>query len=195
MNELRDEFPRLVDALKITAGQDALQELIYKICSNYRRRLRNKQRNPSKAVEISKRGGISCPHRDHVHIDSRSTETSGLVPSASKEDLPWSLLSVIRPNGVVYVLCALHDLAPSWSESDGDISALIDGLSFETLLGFLEKDHSYRRGVDRLACVDFKSKERRGMLMVEDESQLRAVVTRMLPYSSMIFQIIGNVVE
>jgi hypothetical protein len=195
----RKEFPKLVDALRSTAGQEALQELIYKACSNYRRRLRNKQRGPAKALEVAMEGGSSRPLTDHVQPDSRSTEGSGSVPSDSDRRLSMAVLSVVRPNGVDCVLGALHDIAPSWWEvprSAGDTSAVIKGLSFETLLCILEKDHSYRRNVDRLGCVDSRSQGRKGILLVEDDLQLRAVVTRMLPCDDIIsFQIVGNIVE
>jgi hypothetical protein len=186
----RKEFPKLVDALRSTAGQEALQELMYKVCSNYRRRLRNKKRGPAKALEVAMEGESSHPHGDHVQPDSRSTEGSDSVPSDSDRRLAMAILSVVRPNGVDCVLGALHDIAPSWWEvprSAGDTSAVIKGPSFETLLCILEKDHGYRRDVDRLGCVDFKSQGSKGILLVEDDLQLRAVVTRMVPCDDIIF--------
>jgi hypothetical protein len=58
--DARKRFPRAVDALKSDDGQEALRELMYKVCSNYRRRLRHKKRDPSNAaVEVlTQRGAL-----------------------------------------------------------------------------------------------------------------------------------------
>ena len=149
----------MVDALK-----DALRESIYKICSNHRRRLRNKERNPSKAIEMSKEGGTTSLPRDHVHIDSRNSEGSGGRPSRPPRMGPRlgsNLLCIVRPDGAVRGVCNLYELAPSWTEDldggGGDTEAFVNALSIEPLLCILEKDHSYRRHDQRLGFVNYRT--------------------------------------
>jgi hypothetical protein len=193
----------MVDALKSNAGQDALREFIYKICSNHRRRLRNlKERNPPKAIEMPKEGGTTSLHRDHVHIDSRNSEGSGGRPSRPPRMGPHlgsNLLCIVRPDGAVRGVCNLYEPAPSWTEDfdgSGDTEAFVNALSIEPLLCVLEKDHSYRRHDQRLGFVNYRNSQGGpDTLTVSNDRQFGAAVGSSLKRYSIDFKTIGDGVD
>ena len=201
----RKDFPKLVDALRSTAGQEALQELIYKVCSNYRRRLRRKQRDaPDDAVEVPTRCAGSRRYRDnvlacadsrnsesigHVHTDSRSSESiDGAKP---RRGLGSNLVCLVRSDGTTRVICSVCELAPSWPairSGNGGPLALVKGLSLELLLCKLGKNT-----VHQLGWIDHNPQRVADTQIVETDRQLGTVVYPSLKDCSIDFKIIGDV--
>ena len=171
--DARKRFPRAVDALKSDDGQGALRGLIYKVCSNYRRRLRHKKRDPSNAaVEVLTQGGA--------------------LPKSGPR-LGSNLLCIVRPDGAIRAVCSLCELVPSWPEivsGGGDTGALLDALSIEPLLCMLEKNHGYRRHGQRLGWVNYNSQGGPDTLIVGNDRQFRAAVAGSLKRYSIYFKII-----
>ena len=180
--------PRVADALRSSAGQEALRKLIYQACLNYLR-----QRQRSKAFDLATKGGISRSHPYQVHTDSNVKEGSGSAPPRSGPRLGPNLLCVERPDGAVRAICSLSELAPSWPEihsGGGGTEALLNALSLPTLLCILEKDHSYRPCGHRLGIVSYDSQKGANTLILKNERQFRAAIGGLLDHYSIDFKII-----
>lgn len=196
--DTRQRFPATTDTVRTANGQAALGRLVYKICSNFRRRTKQQQSLSTDGTSPTSSDGTGhlleppgafwrCLQDSH----SKNHHPSGDILLGAS--IGQSMLSVTRSDGRLKILCRLCEVARGWPDTVLGECNSVDDLDFERLLDILESDHGFRRGKDQLGWTENATEKGEMPRLIENARQWKAVLSHMLQRASpLVFTILDD---
>lgn len=183
--EFCERFPETMRKLKEKEGSQAFRYLIYKICSNYRRRTRKGPTNDSMCP--SDADSNETEEKD-VNTASRQAPVPPVLPTHPSSSTPardqWqAVVSLKYGDGPqdYEIVARLCDLAQKSETGRSAGHSYVDTLDYNSMLRAAARGNRFRRNQDKLAWERQDDKDSTPRIItIHDERQWRAVLSDML---------------
>ena len=179
-DDTANRFPRTISCLGTQPGQDAFGILVTKICSNFRRRERQRgcTSRPNSAIDISTASADKTPSISDHTLGGHTLEYR--VTDSARVEWWDEMVEIVRLDGSTRPLCRICDLVDGWPNRQRNTQTVIEHLDFERFKQLMHFDHNFKASEDIITWVRDVSRPADTQSVIENARQWKAVMARMV---------------